>query len=67
MQHFCDPLVCYLGFLAAISNMQIVDWIWFCPDRLSVTRLVLMSKQILCARLSTKEVVVLKIILTFLL
>ena len=31
MQRFCDRIVCYLGFLAAISNSQIVQWICFCP------------------------------------
>ena len=27
---FCGPIVYYLGFLAAISNTQIVQWMWFC-------------------------------------
>ena len=31
---FCHPVVCYLGFLAAISNTQIVHWMWFRSDHL---------------------------------
>ena len=39
---FSDPIVCYLGFLAAISNTQIVQWTWLCtPDRLPGIRVIL--------------------------
>ena len=42
MQRFCDPIVCYLEFLSAISNTQIVRWTWFCtPDRLPVITVIL--------------------------
>ena len=43
MQRFCDPMVCYFGFLAAISNTEIVQSMWLCPppDRLPVIQVVL--------------------------
>ena len=30
---FCDPIVCYLEFLAAVFNTQIVQCLWFFPLR----------------------------------
>ena len=33
-----NPIVYYLGFLATISNSQIIQWMLFCPDRLPVIR-----------------------------
>ena len=40
MQRFFDLIVYYLGFLAAISDSEIVQSMWFCPlpDRLAVVR-----------------------------
>ena len=41
---FCDPILCYLGFVVVISNTQIVQWTWLCPpDRLPVIRVVILS------------------------
>ena len=53
--------------IAAISSMQIIQWMWLCPDRLPVIRVVFISKQILRARVLLEQVVILKIILTYLL
>ena len=51
-----------LGFLAAISKPQIVQWMWFCPlNRLPVIRVVLISKQTLRALVFSEQAVVLKI------
>ena len=46
MQRFCDLVVCYLGFLNAIFNAEIVLSMWFRyppppPDRLLLVRVVL--------------------------
>ena len=39
---FCDPIVCYLGSLAVISETHIFQWMWFCPpDRLPAIRVII--------------------------
>ena len=62
---FCDPIVCYLGILASISNTQIVQWMWFCPTpqtALPVIKVALFYlKQSLRARVFSEQVIVFEI------
>ena len=70
MQHFCDPLLCYLGFLVAIFNIQLncsVDVVL--PRPLAVIKVVFISQQSLRTRVLSEQVAFLKItqVLTYLL